>query len=193
MKGTFAEYMGTYGVTNNSGSKAEFKIEGVETGGGDDNIPEGDGTADKPYNATQAKAKAIANGTTSTDNVYVKGYIISGSINMTYGTGTWVIADNAAGTGDTFELFGTYDTNNSKFTDANAVKTGDLVVAVGPIYNYNGKTPEMSKGHLVSINNEGGNTPNPPVVGDGNGTEEKPYTVGQIIAKNPQGNKDNPR
>ncbi len=192
VKGTLQSYMGTYGVTNNSGSKSEFKIEGVETGGGDANIPEGDGTADKPYNATQAKAKAIANGTTSTDNVYVKGYIISGSINMTYGTGTWVIADNAAGTGDTFELFGTYDTNNSKFTDANAVKTGDLVVAVGPIYNYNGKTPEMSKGHLVSINNEGGNTPNPPVVGDGNGTEEKPYTVGQIIAKNPQGNKDNP-
>lgn len=125
-------------------------------------VEEGDGTAAKPYNASQARAKAIENGESSTDKVYVKGYIVSGSINMTYGTGTWVIANNPEGSGDTFELFGTYNTDNGKFTDENAVKVGDLVVAVGPIYNYNGKTPEMSKGHLVSINDEGGDTPTPP-------------------------------
>ncbi len=128
-------------------------------------VEEGDGTAARPYNASQAKAKAIENGTSSTDNVYVKGYVVSGSINMTYGTGTWVIADNPEGTGETFELFGTYNTDNGKFTDENAVKVGDLVVAVGPIYNYNGKTPEMSKGHLVSVNGEGGDTPTPPAGG----------------------------
>ena len=159
VRGDFTKVMGTYGVANNSGAASQFKIEGVETGGG--SVAEGDGTAAKPYNASQAKAKAIENGTSSTENVYVKGYIISGSINMTYGTGTWVIANNPEGTGETFELFGTYNTDNGKFTDENAVKTGDLVVAVGPIYNYNGKTPEMSKGHLVSING-GGDTPTPP-------------------------------
>ncbi len=125
----------------------------------------GDGTAANPYNASQARAKAIENGSSSTDNVYVKGYIISGTINMTYGTGTWTIADTADGAGDTFELYGTYNTDNNKFTDANAVKIGDLVVAVGPIYNYNGKTPEMSRGHLVSINDEGGSGPTPPAEG----------------------------
>lgn len=160
VRGDFDKVMGTFGVANNSGAASQFKIEGVETGDSE-NIPEGDGTADRPYNPSQAKAKAIANGTSSTENVYVKGYIVSGSINMTYGTGTWTIAGNPKGTGETFELFGTYNTDNSKFTDENAVKTGDLVVAVGPIYNYNGKTPEMSKGHLVSINAGGGDTPSP--------------------------------
>ncbi len=163
--GTFSKVMGTYGVAGNSGASSQFKIEGVETGGG--SVPEGDGTAEKPYNATQAKTKAIANGSSSTENVYVKGYIISGAINMTYGTGTWTICDNAQGTGETFELFGTYNTDNKKFTDENAVKVGDLIVAVGPIYNYNNKTPEMSKGHLVSINDDGGTTPDP-TPGEGN-------------------------
>lgn len=160
VRGDFEKVMGTFGVANNSGAASQFKIEGVETGG--TAVPEGDGTAASPYNASQAKAKAIENGTASTENVYVKGYIISGSINMTYGTGTWTIANNPEGTGETFELFGTYNTDNGKFTDENAVKLGDLVVAVGPIYNYNGKTPEMSKGHLVSINADGGDTPTPP-------------------------------
>lgn len=160
VKGNLAKVMSTYGVADNSGAASQFKIDGVEAGG-NENVPEGDGTADKPYNAAQAKAKAIANGTSSTDNVYVKGYIISGSINMTYGTGTWVIANNPDGTGDTFTLYGTYNTDNGKFTDENAVKVGDLVVAVGPIYNYNGNTPEMSKGHLVSINAGGSVTPDP--------------------------------
>ena len=127
---------------------------------------EGDGTAENPYNVAQAKAKAIENGSASTENVYVKGYVVSGSINLTYGTGTWTICDNPEGVGDTFELYGTYNTENGKFTDENAVKNGDLVVAVGPIFNYNNKTPEMSKGHLVSINNVGGTTPpTPPVTG----------------------------
>ena len=130
-----------------------------------DEPAKGDGTAANPYSASQARAKAIENGSSSTDNVYVKGYVISGSINMTYGTGTWTIADNAEGVGDTFELYGTYNTDNNKFTDENAVKIGDLVVAVGPIYNYNDKTPEMSRGHLVSINDEGGSTPTPPAEG----------------------------
>lgn len=132
-----------------------------------DEPAKGDGTAANPYGAAQARAKAIENGSSSTDNVYVKGYIISGSINMQYGTGTWIIADNPAGAGDTFELYGTYNTDNNKFTDENAVKIGDLVVAVGPIYNYNNKTPEMSRGHLVSINGVGGDTPpTPPAEGN---------------------------
>lgn len=126
---------------------------------------EGDGTAAKPYNVAQAKAKAIENGSSSTENVYVKGYIISGSINLTYGSGTWTICDDPSGAGETFELYGTYNTDNGKFTDENAVKIGDLVVAVGPIYNYNDKTPEMSRGHLVSINGEGGETPDPTPAG----------------------------
>lgn len=127
------------------------------------NAPEdGDGTAAKPYNVAQAKAKAIENGETSTDNYYVKGYIIDGSIDVAYGNGTWTICDNAEGVGDTFELYRLYNTDNGKFTDADAVKKGDLVVAVGIITNFKGNTPEMSKGHIVSINGDGGNeTPEP--------------------------------
>lgn len=176
LRGTFRKVLGTYGVSDNSGAASQFKIEGVQTGAS--GVPEGDGTADKPYNAAQAKAKAIANGAASTDNVYVKGYIVSGSINMTYGTGTWTIANNPEGTGDTFELYGTYNTDNKKFTDENAVKTGDLVVAVGPIFNYNSKTPEMSKGHLVSINDNGSTTPDP--TPSGNAIYSESFTDGTL-------------
>ncbi len=178
VKGSFEKVMGTFGVAGNSGAASQFKIEGVDAG--NDGVPEGNGTADSPFNATQAKAQAIANGTASTENVYVKGYITSGAINMTYGTGTWTISNNPDGSGDTFELFGTYDTNNSKFTDENAVKIGDLVVAVGPIFYYNSKTPEMSKGHLVSINGGGsGTTPTPPA---GNAIYSESFTNGNLGA-----------
>lgn len=124
-------------------------------------VEEGDGTAAKPYNVAQAIAKAIANGETSTEEFYVKGYVISGSIDTSYGNGTWTICDTPEGVGDTFTLYRLYNTDNGKFTDADAVKVGDLVVAVGQIVNFKGNTPEMTKGHIVSVNAEGGETPAP--------------------------------
>lgn len=69
IRGTFAKYMGTYGLTDNSGSASEFRIEGIDLGPVE---PEkGDGTEDKPY--TVAQVLALGNpGTTA----WVTGYIV---------------------------------------------------------------------------------------------------------------------
>ncbi|MDO5396086.1 MAG: DUF6359 domain-containing protein [Bacteroidales bacterium] len=68
IKGTLAKVLGTYGVTDNTGAAGTWKIEGVEVGGGD--IPNGDGTKEKPYSPGQVLGGA-ASGTS-----WVKGYIV---------------------------------------------------------------------------------------------------------------------
>lgn len=45
VRGTLANFMGTAGVTGNKGTKSEFKIEGVETGGGTGTVTPGEAVA----------------------------------------------------------------------------------------------------------------------------------------------------
>lgn len=75
VKGTLATYMGTYGVTDNHGTVAEFKIDGVDTGGS--TAGDGDGTQASPYSVGQiiamnpsSTAEALASG------VWVTGYVV---------------------------------------------------------------------------------------------------------------------
>lgn len=63
IEGTFATVMGTYGLTDNSGSADEFELEGQVD-------PEGNGTEDSPYTVTQIKNGASGTG------VWIKGYIV---------------------------------------------------------------------------------------------------------------------
>ncbi len=76
VKGKFGKYMGTYGILENTGTKAEFKIEGVEIGGGEV-APDGDGTEAKPYNVGQVIAM---NPQGNKDNPDVKGAWVTGYI-----------------------------------------------------------------------------------------------------------------
>ena len=125
--------------------------------------PKGTGTATDPYNATKAIEVAQANGQTSDVSVYTGGYVIEGSIDTSFGNGTWTVADNADGTGSTIKIFRAKDLNDQKFTDADKVKVGDYIVAYAPLINYMGNTPETNLGYLYSINgNTGaGETPDP--------------------------------
>ena len=78
--GTLDKFMGAYGVTGNTGSAAEFRLEGVNVPGGDeptvpsDKIPDGDGTQASPYAANQLLAMGAP--AAAQANVYVKGYIV---------------------------------------------------------------------------------------------------------------------
>lgn len=68
LSGTLAKYMGTYGITGNKGTTAEFSIEGVEIPS--DTPTAGDGTESSPY--TVAQVRAGATGTSA----WVVGYIV---------------------------------------------------------------------------------------------------------------------
>lgn len=69
--GRLEKYMGTYGVTGNNGSAAEFDLEGVEI------IVGGTGTADDPYEVSKV-IEFNPQSTTESDHpgVWVKGYIV---------------------------------------------------------------------------------------------------------------------
>lgn len=69
IRGTFAQYMGTYGLTGNDGSASNFRIEGIDLGPVE---PEkGEGTEASPYNVTEAIA--LNNPATV---AWVTGYIV---------------------------------------------------------------------------------------------------------------------
>ncbi|MCM1452360.1 MAG: DUF5689 domain-containing protein [Clostridium sp.] len=154
IKGNIAKYSGVPGLRSASQYVFDGDAPGPDTPSAGE--PKGTGTAEDPYNATKAIEVAQANGETSETSVYTGGYVISGSIDTTYGNGTWTIADNADGTGSTIKVFRAKYFNNQSFTDADKVKNGDYIVVYAPLINYYGNTPETNLGYLYSINGETG-------------------------------------
>ncbi len=75
IKGTFAPVMGSYGITDNTGSASEYVIEGKESG--DKPAVGGDGTEENPYNCAQIIAMNPQSTTDAVEaGVWVKGYIV---------------------------------------------------------------------------------------------------------------------
>nr|MBD5378077.1 hypothetical protein [Bacteroides sp.] len=79
VKGSFGKVLSTWGITGNKGTSAEFRIEGVNVPGGDDNTPgggddpitNGDGSEASPYSTAQV----ISLGNPGTVS-WVEGYIV---------------------------------------------------------------------------------------------------------------------
>ncbi len=96
---------------------------------------------------------AILAGDVPTDEVYVKGIIYKISeLSTSYGNATYWISDDGAEGTEVFEIYRGYDLGGEKFTDENAIKVGDSIVAYGKAVNYNG-TPEFTTGSkLITIN-----------------------------------------
>lgn len=102
IRGSFAQVMGTYGVTDNSGAAGTWRIEGVEAGGG--SIANGDGTQASPYSASQVIGFNPSSSITSDKpGVWIKGYIV-GWANMAT---EYVVNANTA----TFSVPATLKTN----------------------------------------------------------------------------------
>ncbi|MDE6464340.1 MAG: hypothetical protein K2L16_06885, partial [Muribaculaceae bacterium] len=73
--GNFEQYMGTYGITGNTGKADEFEIEGVTIDTGE--IEAGAGTEESPYNVGQIVAMNPSSTTTAVESgIWVKGYIV---------------------------------------------------------------------------------------------------------------------
>lgn len=138
----------------------------------------GDGTKENPYLASQAAGVCadLADGETTPDKVYVKGYVkkihsnhesaVSG-----YGNGQFYISDDPDGlvTPD-FYCYQVYYLEGKQFTSADQVKVGDEVVIYGQLTNYKGTYETVGKGaaYVYSINGqteaEGGEVEDPSTV-----------------------------
>lgn len=136
-------------------------------------IEEGDGTLEHPYLASQASAvcAGLENGATTTDKVYVKGYVKKFASKhsdgiASYGNALFYITDDLEGqvTPD-FYCYQVYYLKGQKFTSEDQIKLGDEVVVYGQLTNYNGTYETVGKGaaYCYSINGqtEAGDTPVP--------------------------------
>lgn len=144
-------------------------------------LPTGDGTKDNPYNVAGAIEKCQEIGPeVSKDKYYIKGLVVAtASASADYGNATFYIHDEGSNT--KFYCYQVAGPDGKKLSEGYTFKVDDEVVIYGPMYNYNGNTPETaSKGAawVVLHNGEapgGGDTPS----GDakGTGTLEDPFNA----------------
>ena len=146
--------------------------------------PAGTGSVDDPFNVAAAIAKCKEVGSTeSSSKYYVKGYAASAATaDAQYGNVSFYMTDSQDGKGKKFYAFQAAGPDGQKLTEGYTINVGDEVIVYGPIYNYNGSTPETAgKGAawVVSVNGskpgEGGETP----AGEakGSGTQADPYNA----------------
>ena len=204
VKGKFGKYMGTYGILDNTGTKAEFKIEGVEIGGGD-TAPDGDGTEAKPYNVGQVIAM---NPQGNKDNPDIKGTWITGYI-VGWADMSSVYYINAETS--RFTVPATANTNmliaaTPDVTDytkclgiqlpsgtvrdalnlqSNPGNLGKKVTLYGDICKYSG-VPGMRNASKYVLGDGGGDTPDVPTPGTeatpaGEGTSASPYNCSRAL------------
>lgn len=207
--GSLAKYMGTWGITDNSGASSQFRIEGIETGGG--SIPSGDGTENSPYNTDQVVAmnpnsttEAVASG------VWVSGYIVgympstpSTTIsNTVFGApadlATNIVLGPTADCTDYTKCIGIQLPSGAVRTALNLMDNpgnlGAKISLYGDVMKYcsGPGLKNTSKYTILSEGSgEGGDTPTPPT-GDGDGTYEKPYNTANVIALNPTSTTESP-
>ena len=115
---------------------------------------EGEGTADAPYNVSKAM-ELVLGGNTPADEVYVKGVICQiDDVSTSYGNAQYWISDDG-GTAHKLEIYRGMYFGGEKFTSADQIAVGDLVVVAGKLTLYK-EIVEFSAGSkLVSQN---GNT-----------------------------------
>lgn len=141
--------------------------------------PAGKGTAEDPYNVAMAK-QLIANGSYSSNKVYVKGKIsqIDEIDTGSYGNATYYISDSGTGV-DQLEVYRGYSLGGEKFKSSDEIKVGDEVIIYGVLTLYK-TTPEITQGsQIYSLNGKtsGGNTG-----GDKPATAAKKVTVAEFNA-----------
>ena len=138
----------------------------------------GDGTKESPYLASQAAevCAALADGATTSGEVYVKGYVKKFATKHSegiekYGNALFYITDDPDGqVKPDFYCFQVNYLGNTKFTSVDQIKLGDEVVVYGKLTNYNGTYETVGKGaaYIYSLNGkteaEGGEVEDPSTV-----------------------------
>lgn len=166
--GKFYNYNGNTPETVGRGTSYIYSLNG-KTSGGDTPTPtpgeaKGDGTQANPYNVAAVLKLYENNSYDSGKDVYVTGTIHKiGSIDTgQFGNATYYISDDGTSSND-YEIYRGYYFNGDKFTSADQLKAGDVVVVCGKLTMYN-TTKEMAQGsRIITINGKtsGGDTPTP--------------------------------
>lgn len=152
----------------------------------------GDGTVENPYTVADALA-IIKAGAYTNDKVYVKGIITQVGIEKegamtdlpgnSFGNATYFIAD-AADSETSLEVYRGKDFNGNNFTNEDDIKVGDEIIIYGALTLYK-ETPEVAQNSQIYMLNgktERETQPVDPITTVGDGTQENPYTVADVLA-----------
>ncbi len=180
VQGEFASYMGTYGLTGNNGTPAEFEIEGVSIDTGE--IPQGTGVKDSPYNVAQIIALNPTDTQTAVESgVWVKGYIVgsmpTGGSSTTLAGTSFGLADAAA---TNLVLGPTPDcTDPNKCIGIQLSTSIRGALALANVPGNLGKTLAIKGDVMKYCGGPGIKNGNEYVLGDGNDTPNPP--VGEVV------------
>lgn len=143
-------------------------------------------TPEEPYDVTKA-FEIIAAGKALDEKVYVKGVIskIESVDTGQYGNATYFISNNGSEDGNQLEIYRGYSLKGEKFTSADEIKVGDVVVVYGILVDYKGTYEFTSGSQIYSLNGQtdNGNDDDKPVyeiIGDG--SELNPYYPTDVMA-----------
>lgn len=146
----------------------------------------GSGTLLDPFDCIAAinYCKQLGADTESTENIYIKGKIVSieEEYSTQYGNGSFTISNDGSNS-NTFKVWRALYLGNKKYTSGKTqIQVGDEVVIYGKVIYYYGNTAETSQGnaYLYSLNgvteDAGGDTPDEPQgEAKGSGTLDDPY------------------
>ncbi len=191
VNGKLAEYMGTWGLIDSKGTANDFRIDGVEIGGG--SAPTGDGTQASPYNVAQVLGGATGTGAWITG--YIVGTVTDKSIQTDAEFGTAnanaanVLIAATPDVTDYNQCVPVQLTSGSATRAALNLKDhpenlGKEVKIEGSLEKYFGVAGLKSPTNYEIV---GGGSPDTPVTppaegGNGTGTETDPYDVVAAIA-----------
>ena len=159
---------------------------GGEQGGEEELQGSGAGTLLDPYDCIAAinYCKQLGADTESTENIYIKGKIVSieEEYGTQYGNGSFTISNDGSNS-NTFKVWRALYLGNKKYTSGKTqIQVGDEVVIYGKVIYYYGNTAETSQGnaYLYSLNgvteDAGGDTPDEHQgEAKGSGTLDDPY------------------
>ena len=159
---------------------------GGEQGGEEELQGSGAGTLLDPYDCIAAinYCKQLGADTESTENIYIKGKIVSieEEYGTQYGNGSFTISNDGSNS-NTFKVWRALYLGNKKYTSGKTqIQVGDEVVIYGKVIYYYGNTAETSQGnaYLYSLNgvseDADGDTPDEPQgEAKGSGTLDDPY------------------
>lgn len=164
--GNVTIYNGKYETTANAAYIYSLNGQTSGNAGGAEGAATGDGTLANPYNSVAANnyASSLAADEVSANDVYIKGKVVSISLNYdasgTYGNARFNISDDGT-SANQFICYNTLYLGNKKWTsldDGPLLKVGDEVIVCGKVTNFKGNTPETASGksYLYSLNSTGG-------------------------------------
>lgn len=184
--GVMEKYMGTYGVTGNTGKADEFILDGVEIPVG------GTGTETDPYTVSTIVGFNPQSTTVSDHTgVWVKGYIVGtyhdydAHFETANASNNNILLAETPGETDKSKCIDIQlpagDVRNALNLVNNPYLLGKEVMVYGDVLKYN--TMPGIKNTTKFVNN---NTPDPTPGGSGSGTKTDPYDIASIIGFNPQ-------